>query len=159
MKNTKTLILVAGMLALALSITAAPRTAQAGGFAEYRTGMAGLIGDIDRWSADLNAFVGGLATKPQLACSTEFAVLVRSGSSLADDLVGTGRQAPRSLAGSHDRAVAGMTETVAGARLIACTCNGGTLGDGLARIQHGQAEFAGGMLRIEGFVHGYGRPK
>jgi len=117
-----------------------------------------LIGDISRWSADLNSFVGGLATKPDRACGAELTDLIRRGSSLNDDLVGTGRQAPRALKGSHDRAAAGMAETLAGARLIAGACDGSTLGEGLARIGHGQAEFAAGTLRIKGFIHGFGRP-
>lgn len=158
MMKTKTLVLLAGMFALALTATAGPRAAQASGFADYRAGMAGLITDIGAWSADLNTFVAALATKPELACSAEYADLLQRGSSLTADLAGTGRNAPRALSASQNHAVAGMTETVEGAKLIGSACNGSTLRAGLAQIQQGQAEFAKGTLRIQGFIHGFGRP-
>lgn len=157
MMKTKTLILLAGLFALTLSAAVGPRAAQASGFADYRTGMNGLMAEADLWNADLNAFTAALATKPELACSAEYTDLLNRGRSITADLVGTGLQAPQALAGTHDRAVAGMTQTVAGAELIGTACNGSTLGAGLAQLQQGQAEFSRGGLRIRNFIHGFGR--
>lgn len=155
--NTKTLILLAGLFALTLSAAVGPRAAQASGFADYRNGMNGLVAEADLWNADLNTFAAALATKPELACSAEYTDLLHRGRSITADLVGTSLLAPQALAGTHGRAIAGMTQAVAGAELIGTTCNGSTLGAGLAQVQQGQTEFTRGSLRIRNFIHGFGR--
>ena len=156
MKQT-TITLVASTFALALIVAAGPRPTLASEVGEYRAGMPGLIADADQWNAELSAMLAALPTKPELACSAEYIELVNRGRWITDDLVGTGKLAPRALESAHARAVRGITVAVAGAAQIGAACDGSNLSAGVAAIQQGQTDYHRGIFRVRNFLHGFGR--
>ena len=143
--------------ALALFVAAGPRPALASDVGEYRSGMAGLIDDADQWNSELTEMLTALPTKPELACSDEYIELVNRGRWITDDLIGTGKLAPRAMRATHDRAVSGMEHVVAGAAEIGAACDGSNFGGGLQTIQQGQTDYQRGIFRVRNFLHGFGR--
>jgi len=92
----------AGAFALTHGIAAASPS-------DYRAGMAGLLPEAAAWVAEAEMTTGAALAKPEIACSAPMAELGRRGGWIVDDLNGTGKLAPRALAGAH----ANLTASVA----------------------------------------------
>jgi hypothetical protein len=142
MKNLARLTLFAASLTFAFALAALPNTAFAqGNIDNYRDGMPDLIDYSDRWLDEAQVFVGSIASKPELACSPEFASFVFRGRSIAADFVGSAWDAPAMLEEAHALSAAGLVQAVDGAALVGSSCDGSALDEGRTQLGEGRHAF------------------
>jgi len=153
---TKTFTAVAVLAALTLTAVK-PNAALASTTGEYKRTMPALIATADGWLDELDTSVAAISAKPELACGAEYQTLVKRGRTITDDLVGTGRGAPRALREAQNRATLGFAEVVEGARQIGKACDGSTLDNGMLIVEQGRAKYTLAIFRVRNFVHGFRR--
>jgi hypothetical protein len=123
----------------------------------YRESMGYFLPVIDAWNNELDADLAAVAVKPELACSTDYAELLRRGGYILDDLRGSALSAPSPVAAANLRAADALQRVALGAALIGEACDGATFAEGLAEIEIGQAIYGDEALTIRHFVdHGLG---
>lgn len=153
MKNFARLTLFAASLTFAFALAARPNTVFAQGNLEnYRAGMPDLIDFSDRWLDEAEVFVGSIASKPELACSPEFASFVFRGRSIAADFVGSAWDAPATLEEAHALSAAALVQAVEGAELVGSSCNGSALDEGRTQLREGRHAFEMKSIAVRHFL-------
>jgi len=148
-----TLFLFSSLFAL-LVVAFSPVSARAESATSYRPAMRALVGTIDAWIVELDVQLAAVNTKPEAACSEEYAVLVSRGATMVDDLRGTALNAPAALVGANVLAADGLGAIVTGAAEMSAGCNGGSVANSLSRVEDGRADYAQGMMKIRNFLTG-----
>jgi hypothetical protein len=107
------------LMVLTIALTAFAATsgaASANTLEDYRTAMKPFAVDMEAWADRLSELSEAAVSKPEIACSAEYAELARIGGWTVADLAGT--EAPAGLADAHaalTASVAAMTEAARGA--------------------------------------------
>jgi hypothetical protein len=155
-RNVVSMLVAGAVLAVAVAFAPAAH-AEGVSVKEYRKAMGGLISDVAAWNAELDVQLAALQTKPELACGAEYGELVRRGGWLADDLIGTAKNAPQVLVGLGVAAGEGLNVTVDGAGTASLDCDGTHIADAIAQVEAGRDQYDENIARVRVFTIGKGR--